>query len=227
MELAALANHLMEPAALLTDIMDRVGRWIYVALFAIVFAETGLVFAPFLPGDSLLFAVGTFAGAGFLSPWLGSLAVFVASVLGDSVNYAIGRCFGTRLAARYPRLIPAHHLKNSRAYLERYGGRTIFLARFVPVVRSFAPLAAGVSRMPLVRFWAFNIAGALAWVVVFLGAGYFFGRIPWVEENLLWSVLLIVFVSVIPVIVKAVRGLRRQRRGRAGQKREDEEDLTA
>jgi len=209
-----LANHLMEPAALLTDILDGVGRWIYVALFAIVFAETGLVLAPFLPGESLLFAVGTFAGAGLLSPWLGSIAVFVASVLGDSVNYAIGRCFGTRLAARYPRLIPARRLETSRAYLERYGGRTIFLARFVPVVRSFAPLAAGVSRMPLARFWMFNVAGALTWVVVFLGAGYFFGRIPWVEQNLTPAVLLIVVVSVAPVILTAVREFRRQRKGR-------------
>lgn len=223
MELAALANHLMEPGALLTDILDRVGRWMYFALFAVIFAETGLVLAPFLPGDSLLFAVGAFAGAGLLNPWLGCVAVFAASVLGDSVNYAIGRCFGTRLAARYPRLIPARHLDTSRAYLERYGGRTIFLARFVPVVRSFAPLVAGMSRMPLVRFWVFNIAGALAWVVVFLGAGYFFGRIPWVEKNLLWAVILIAAVSVAPVIVRAVRGFRRQRRDRMPLEPENED----
>ena len=129
MELAALLNHFMEPAALLTDIVGRLGRWTCVALFAIISAETGLVLAPLVPGDSLLLAVGMFAGAGLLSPWLGLIAVFVASISGDTVNYAIGRCVGTRLAATHPRLIPARRLETKRAYLERYGGRTIFVAK--------------------------------------------------------------------------------------------------
>lgn len=210
MDVFGALSYLFEPAGLVTDVLDRFGAWVYAMLFAIVFAETGLVVAPFLPGDSLLFASGAIAGAGRIDVWLVSAAFVAAAVAGDAVNYAVGRWFGTRLAAKFPRLVPARHLATSHAYFARYGGRTVLLARFVPIVRTFAPFVAGMSRMPLVRFWQFNVAGAFVWVAVFLGTGYFFGRIPWVESNLTLAMLLIVLVSLAPLAVKGIWHRRRR-----------------
>lgn len=209
MEATEALHYLLDPSGLIDDLLNRFGRWLYLVLFAIIFAETGLVFAPFLPGDSLLFAAGTFAGAGRIDVWPTIAVIAVAAIAGDAVNYAIGRYFGPRLAARFPRLIRPRHMAASRAFFERYGGRAVLLARFVPIIRTFTPFVAGMCRMPLRRFWQFNIAGAFAWVLIFLSTGYFFGQIPWVKRNLTLAMILIVIASVAPVLIKAMRQRRR------------------
>jgi membrane-associated protein len=205
-------QYLFEPSGLVTDVLNTFGRWVYAVIFAIVFAETGLVFTPFLPGDSLLFAAGTVAGAGSLGLWFTATAVTAGAIVGDAANYAVGRWFGRRLAARFPRRVSSRHLVAAQAFFERHGGRAIFLARFVPLVRTFAPFVAGMSAMPVRRFWLFNISGALAWVTVFLISGYFFGQIKWVAENLTLAVILVMVVSSIPIAVGAWRKWRRKRR---------------
>ena len=205
-------GYLFDPAGLLSDLLGHMGAWVYVVLFAIVFAETGLVFAPFLPGDSLLFAAGALAGTGRLELWIVVVVVIMAAVVGDGVNYAIGWLFGKVIAARTGRIVKRRHIEAAEGFYERHGGKALVLARFVPVVRTFAPFVAGMSRMPLRRFWCFNWLGALAWTALFVTAGYFFGSLPWVERNLTLVVLLIVIASVMPVVVKAVlcrRGARR------------------
>lgn len=221
MEAVEALHYLFDPSGLIADLLERFGRWVYVTLFAIVFAETGFVFTPFLPGDSLLFAAGTFAGAGRMDVWVTIVTLLVAAIAGDAVNYAIGRFVGLRLAARFPRLIPARHLAASEAFFQKYGGRAVVLARFVPIVRTFVPFIAGVSKMPIVRFWQFNITGAFVWVLLFVGAGYFFGRIPWVEKNLTLAMVLIVIASVVPILVKALRHRRRRPRPDEGQAEEE------
>lgn len=221
MEAAEILHYLFDPSGLIDDLLDRFGNWIYLVLFAIVFAETGFVFAPLLPGDSLLFAAGTFAGAGRIDVWLTIAAITTAAIAGDAVNYAIGRFFGPRLAARFPRLVSPRHMAASQAFFEKYGGRAVFLARFVPIIRTFTPFVAGMCRMPLPRFWQFNIAGAFAWVLVFLGTGYFFGQIPWVERNLTLAMIFVVIASVVPILVKAVRQWRRRVEPREEQAEEE------
>jgi membrane-associated protein len=205
-------GYLFDPAGLLSDLLGHMGAWVYVVLFAIVFAETGLVFAPFLPGDSLLFAAGALAGTGRMELWVVAVVVIVGAVAGDGVNYAIGRLFGKVIAARTGRIIKRRHIEAAEGFYERHGGKALVLARFVPVVRTFAPFVAGMGKMPLRRFWLFNWLGALGWTAVFVTAGYFFGSLPWVERNLTLVVLLIVIASVMPIVVKAVfhrRGVRR------------------
>jgi membrane-associated protein len=205
-------GYLFDPAGLLSDLLGHMGAWVYVVLFAIVFAETGLVFAPFLPGDSLLFAAGALAGTGRMELWIVVVVVIGAAVAGDGVNYAIGRQFGKVIAARAGRIVKRRHIEAAEGFYQRHGGKAIVLARFVPVVRTFAPFVAGMGKMPLRRFWLFNWLGALGWTAMFVTAGYFFGSLPWVESNLTVVVLLIVVASVMPIVVKAVlhrRGVRR------------------
>jgi membrane-associated protein len=201
-------SYLLDPAGLLSDLLGHMGVWVYAIIFVIIFAETGLVFAPFLPGDSLLFAAGAFAGTGRLDLWAVVVIVIAGAVVGDAVNYAIGRSFGKVIAARAGRIIKLRHIEAAEGFYERHGGKAIVLARFVPVVRTFAPFVAGMGKMSLRRFWCFNWLGALGWTAVFVTAGYFFGSLPWVERNLTIVVLLIVFVSVLPIVVKA--GLHRR-----------------
>jgi membrane-associated protein len=196
-------GYLFDPAGLLSDLLGSMGVWIYAVIFAIIFAETGLVFAPFLPGDSLLFAAGAFAGSGRLDLWVVAVIVVTAAIAGDAVNYAIGRFFGKVIAARAGRFIKRSHIEAAEGFYERHGGKAIVLARFVPVVRTFAPFVAGMGKMPLRRFWLFNGLGALGWAAMFITAGYFFGGLPWVESNLTLVVLLIVIASVMPAVVKA------------------------
>ncbi len=204
-------GYILDPAGLLSDLLGHMGVWVYAIIFVIVFAETGLVFAPFLPGDSLLFAAGALAGTGQLDLWVVTVIVVGAAVVGDGVNYAAGRLFGKVIAARTGRIIKRRHIEAAEGFYERHGGKALVLARFVPVVRTFAPFVAGMGKMPLRRFWLFNWLGALSWTAVFVTAGYFFGSLPWVERNLTLMVLLIVVASVMPVVVKAGlhrRGLR-------------------
>ncbi len=189
----------------LSELAERFGEVVYAILFAIVFAETGLVVTPFLPGDSLLFAAGTLAGAGVLDPLILGASLFAAAVLGDGVNYLVGRFFGRRLLARPRRLVKPEHVARTQAFYERHGGKTIILARFVPFARTFAPFVAGVVRMDPVRFVVFNVSGALLWVGLFVGGGVLFGNVPWVKHNLTLVLILVVLVSVGPGLVAFAR----------------------
>ena len=194
---------------------EQLGAWLYAALFGVVFCETGLVIAPFLPGDSLLFAGGTLAGAGILDPVLLCGVLFSAAVLGDAANYALGRFVGQRLlTGRFGRCVPPRHLRRTQDFYERHGGKTIVLARFMPFVRTFAPFVAGVSRMDTRRFFVFNVAGAALWVTAFVSCGYFFGSVPWVRDHLSIVVVATVALSLAPAVGAATVS-RLKRRGAA------------
>jgi membrane-associated protein len=178
------------------------GPWIYAVLFGILFAETGLVVTPFLPGDSLLFAVGAVAANpdSGLNIWIAGATMIVAAILGDTVNYAVGRFAGRQLAERFPRLIQRRHLEKTHAFFTEYGGKTIVLARFVPIVRTFAPFVAGMGSMDYRRFMAFNISGGIAWVVLILPAGWFLGQFEFVKKRFELIVIGIIVLSVLPVV---------------------------
>ena len=178
------------------------GAWVYALLALVVFCETGLVVTPFLPGDALLFVVGALAAGGLLDFGTAAAVLFVAAVVGDSVNYAIGHAIGPRVYARPDsRWLRQEHLTRTRVFFERHGGKTIVLARFVPIVRTFAPFVAGVGAMHYGRFIAFNVAGAAVWVLLFMTAGVLFGQLPLVKDNLTLIALGIVVVSLLPLLV--------------------------
>jgi membrane-associated protein len=193
----------------LKAILDTYGGWTYGLLFLTIFCETGLVVTPFLPGDSLLFAAGAFAAAGAMRlDWL-IPGLFAAAVLGDNVNYCVGYLLGPKLAGGGKlRFVKQEHLDRTHAFYDRYGGKTLILARFVPIVRTFAPFVAGVGSMRYPRFLAFSLAGGLAWVLICSLAGYFFGNLPFVQKNFSLVVLAIVFVSLLPAIVEVLRARR-------------------
>jgi membrane-associated protein len=193
----------------LSQVIAQYGTGTYLILFLIVFCETGLVVTPFLPGDSLLFAAGTFAALGQLDLWLMILLLAAAAVLGDTVNYWVGAAIGPRAFSGELRFLKKEHLDRTRAFYEKHGGKTIILARFVPIVRTFAPFVAGVGTMSYRHFLLYNIAGAVLWVGLLVPAGYFFGNIPVVRENFTIVILAIVAISVMPVAVEALRGRRR------------------
>ncbi|MBM3976382.1 MAG: DedA family protein [Planctomycetes bacterium] len=178
------------------------GLWIYVILTAIIFCETGLVVTPFLPGDSLLFAAGAVAARGQLNLAVLLVLLTVAAIVGDSVNYALGKRLGLALFDRFPRVLKREHLERTHKFYEKYGGKTIILARFVPIVRTFAPFVAGLGTMDYGRFLLFNVVGGIAWVVICMGAGYFLGNIEVVKQNFELVVLGIIFVSVLPIVIE-------------------------
>jgi membrane-associated protein len=183
------------------------GPLVYGLLFLIIFCETGLVITPFLPGDSLLFAVGAIAataGSG-LNIWIAGAVMLVAAIIGDTVNYWIGRRFGGWMMRTFPRIVKPSHIAKTNEFFVRYGGKTIILARFVPIVRTFAPFVAGSGEMDYGRFMYFNVIGAILWVVLILPAGWFFGTIPVVQENFELVVLGIIGFSILPVIWEFVR----------------------
>jgi len=185
------------------------GAWIYLLLFVIVFCETGLVVTPFLPGDSLLFVAGTLAAAGGMNVY-GLMAVLVAAaIVGDTVNYTIGAFLGTKVFQRDYRWINRSHLERTHSFYERHGGKTIIIARFVPIVRTFAPFVAGAASMTYGRFIAYNILGGLLWVISLVLAGYFFGNLPWVQKNLSLVILGIIALSLVPIAVEYWRHHRR------------------
>ena len=192
------------------------GQWVYGILFAIVFAETGLVVTPFLPGDSLLFATGALAGAGILNPWLAAGLLITAAILGDGVNYAVGKYIGPRAFTAteddslFSKLTKREHLLRAHDFFERYGGKAIVLGRFVPIVRTFVPFVAGAGTMSYPAFAFYNVTGAFLWVGVCLGAGYVFGNIPVVRDNFTLITLGIVFVSVLPVLIELIKHWRRR-----------------
>jgi membrane-associated protein len=197
------------------QMIDYIGTpTLYAVLFAIVFAETGLVVTPFLPGDSLLFALGAMGARdiGINLP-LVSVLLIVAAVLGDAVNYWIGYRLGPAVFKREDsRLLNKKHLLRAQEFYEKYGGKTIILARFVPIVRTFAPFVAGVGRMNFFRFWLYNIVGGIAWVVICVLAGYFLGSIPVVKKNFELVIVLIVIVSVLPMAFELWQARRAKRR---------------
>lgn len=174
------------------------GAWVYALLFAIVFCETGLVVTPFLPGDSLLFVAGGVAALGGMNLYAVMAALVAAALCGDNVNYWVGRWAGPHVLSRF---VNPKHLEHAHAFYERHGGKTIILARFVPIVRTYVPFVAGVGRMPYGRYLAFCVAGALLWVGSLCTAGYLFGNLPVVRNNLTAVILLIVFVSILPGLV--------------------------
>lgn len=195
----------------LADFVATYGAWVYGLLFAIVFAETGLVVAPFLPGDSLLFAAGALSATGALDIRIVVLLLIVAAVGGDAVNYSIGRFIGPRVfraedtSGTLHRLLNREHLDRAHAFFERYGGMAVVLARFVPIVRTFVPFVAGAGAMKYSAFVLYNVAGGVAWVGLCVGAGYAFGNVPVVKQNFSLVALGIVTVSLIPMVVEFVR----------------------
>ncbi len=198
----------------LSAIITQYGAWTYGLLFVIIFVETGLVVTPFLPGDSLIFAAGTFAALGSLNVVLLFVLLAVAAVLGDTVNYWIGHYLGSR--AYNIKWIKREYLERTQHFFDKYGKKTIFLARFVPIVRTFAPFVAGIGQMSYPSFISYNIFGGIAWVALFTFAGYFFGNIPFIREHFSLVVLAIVFISVIPMIVEAVKAQREGKQAKAG-----------
>jgi membrane-associated protein len=190
--------------ALLTTVLS--GWWSYALLFAIVFAETGLLVGFFLPGDSLLFTVGVVAGAGDLNVFLITLVLIVAAIIGDAVGYSLGRRAGPRVFSRPDsRFFKREHLLKTKAFYEKHGGKTIIYARFVPIIRTFAPFVAGVAQMPYSRFAAFNVFGGIGWVILMTFSGYFLGNVEFVRRHFEKVVVGIVFVSVLPVVVEYLR----------------------
>ena len=195
-----LFHALLDLDKTLAELAVAYGPWLYALLFAVIFAETGLVIFPFLPGDSLLFIAGTVVAMGGLNVHVLVAALIVAAVLGDSLNYTIGRTIGPRVFDRPDsRWFRQEHLRRTQAFYDRYGGVTIIIGRFVPIVRTFAPFLAGVAGMRYHRFLAYNIIGGILWISSLVYAGYVFGNIPWVKDNLSLIVVGIVAVSLIPV----------------------------
>ena len=192
----------------LSELIRDYGVQTYVILFAIVFVETGLVVMPFLPGDSLLFAAGAFTAKGDFDLWLLGTALSIAAIAGDSLNYAIGHYFGPKVFSRDNRRLNRQHLVRTEAFYEKHGGKTIIIARFVPIIRTFAPFVAGVGAMNYRRFLAYNVVGALLWVWSFLLLGYFFGNLPAVKSNFTLVIFAIIGISVLPIVVEFLKARR-------------------
>jgi len=192
----------------LSEIIQNYDFWTYLILFLIIFMETGFVITPFLPGDSLLFAAGTFA-----SPALGSglniiilwVLLVAAAILGDTINYWIGHYIGPRAFSGNIRFLKVEYLDRTHQFYEKHGGKTIILARFVPIVRTFAPFIAGIGAMSYGRFFTYNVVGAVLWVSIFLFGGYFFGTLPFVQENFTLVVLAIILISVLPAVYEVLK----------------------
>lgn len=208
--LLQLADFILHIDVHLGEIIVHYGVLTYAILFLIIFAETGLVFTPFLPGDSLLFAAGAFAAVGSLNLAALLVLLWVAAFIGDTVNYWIGHFFGKKIIAN-PRIpINQEHVDKAQRFYEKYGGKTIFLARFIPIMRTFAPFVAGIGKMNYLKFISYNAFGGLLWIGIFIPAGYFFGNIPQVRENFFIVILAIILISVLPIIVEALKSRRKK-----------------
>ncbi len=192
----------------LSELIAAYGTWTYAILFLIVFCETGLVVTPFLPGDSLLFAAGTFAALGAMDPWILFGLLTAAAILGDTLNYWIGKRIGPAAFSGRFRLLNQTHLRKTEAFYEKHGGKTIIMARFVPIIRTFAPFVAGVGTMQYGRFLMFNVIGGVLWVGLFVFGGYLFGNIPVVRENFTLVILAIIVLSVLPILYEWLKGRR-------------------
>ncbi len=194
-------------------IIQYCGAWTYYVLFGIVFAETGFVFTPFLPGDSLLFVVGAFSAQGAFQPLVMCGLLLLAAIAGDSVNYAVGKYFGRRLAkSRRLPFFNKEHLDKAHHFYKKYGGKTIILARFLPIVRTFAPFVAGLARMDYFKFFIYNIIGGMLWVCLFFCGGFYFGNIPVVKKHFSEVILVIIAVSILPGIFEFLKARKSNRK---------------
>ena len=195
----------------LNDIISNYGAWTYGILFSVIFLETGFVVTPFLPGDSLLFAAGTFAALGALNPLYLFLLLSVAAVIGDTVNYSIGAYIGPRAFSGEIKFLKREHLDKTQAFYEKHGGKTIILARFIPIIRTFAPFVAGIGTMKYSKFILFNVVGGISWVAIFISLGYFFGNIPFVQKNFELVIFAIIFISFIPPVLELFKARKESR----------------
>lgn len=189
----------------LGEIIVRYGTLSYVIVFAIIFAETGFVFTPFLPGDSLLFATGAFSAIGSFNIFILFILLWAASFLGDTINYWIGHYFGQKIISHPKFPINQRHIEKTQNFYNRHGGKTIFLARFIPIVRTFAPFIAGIGQMRYSKFVFYNATGGFVWVFIFTFLGYFFGNLPGVKENFSLVILGIIIISILPVFIEFIR----------------------
>ena len=204
--LAAFIDIVLHLDKHLQALIQNYGVWIYAILFLIIFCETGLVVTPFLPGDSLLFVAGALAAAGNMNVHLLAVLLIVAAILGDAVNYAFGRYLGPKVFHdEKARFLNRRHLMAAHDFYVRHGGKTIIIARFIPIIRTYAPFVAGIASMPYPRFALFNVTGAILWVVSLAYAGYFFGNVPWVKKNLTLVIIGIVILSILPVVIEFAR----------------------
>jgi len=193
----------------LIAIVAAYGTWSYVILFLVIFMETGLVVTPFLPGDSLLFAAGALSAMGSFNLVYLFLLMWAAAFLGDTANYWIGHFIGPKAFEMNNRLLKKEYLEKAQAFYEKHGGKAIVLARFVPIVRTFAPFVAGIGKMSYGKFISYNLIGGLAWVTLFVMGGYFFGNLPIVRENFHYTVVIIVLISVVPIVMELVKSKRK------------------
>jgi len=197
----------------LVEIVNDYQTWTYLILFLIIFAETGLVVTPFLPGDSLLFATGAIVAKpeSGLSIFLIWILLMIAAVLGDLVNYHVGKFIGHEAFSGKYRLLKKEYLTKTQEFYEKHGGKTIIYARFIPIIRTFAPFVAGIGTMSYGKFASFNVFGGIAWVTSFLFIGYFFGGLPVIKENFTYVIFGIIFVSILPPIIEVIRGKRKSK----------------
>lgn len=207
-----LIDFILHIDAHLLAMTQQYGIWIYAILFAIVFAETGLVVTPFLPGDSLLFAVGAIAALGGLDPWLAGGLIALAAFLGDNTNYFFGRWMGPRVFREDSRWLNRAYLVKTQTYYDRWGPQTVIIARFLPIIRTFAPFVAGVGNMPYRRFIGFSSLGSLLWVPTFIGLGYMFGNMPAVKKHFSLVILAIIVISVLPAAIAVFNEWNKKRR---------------
>ncbi|GIU68883.1 MAG: membrane protein [Candidatus Woesearchaeota archaeon] len=207
-----LINYIMHLDTNLLSIINYFGHWAYVIVFTIIFLETALVLTPFLPGDSLIFASGALAGIGVWNVWILFLLLTFAAIIGDTVNYSIGKFIGPRVFKYESKLLNKEYLDKTRNFFEKYGSKTIIIARFIPIIRTFAPFLAGVGQMNYFKFLLYNIIGGLFWVGFFLWGGYFFGNIPFVKEHFTFIILAIIIISLIPAGLEFYRHWKENKR---------------
>jgi membrane-associated protein len=208
--ISQLVDFLLHLDRHLNNIIQNYGVWTYAILFLIIFCETGFVVTPFLPGDSLLFACGTFAAKGSLDVALLCFLLSIAAVAGDTVNYWIGAYIGPRAFQKEDsRFFKKQHLQRTHEFYEKYGGKTIILARFMPIVRTFAPFVAGIGKMSYRRFLSYNVIGGILWILSFIFLGYFFGNLPIVKRNFTLVIFAIIIISILPSVIEIIRAKRR------------------
>ena len=203
MEFLELLLHLDEHLA---NLINQLGPLTYIVLFLIIFAETGLVVTPFLPGDSLLFVIGTLSGSGFLNIWISYFTLLAAAIVGDTVNYWVGHHIGPKVFSKQnSKFFNKAYLEKTHKFYEKYGAKTIILARFLPILRTFAPFVAGVGRMHYSTFLSFNIIGALIWVTSLTFLGYFFGGLSFIKDNFEYAVIGIIVISLLPMVIEYIK----------------------
>lgn len=203
--MSELIDLLLHVDIYLETLFSKVGLWIYLVLFLIIFSETGFVVTPFLPGDSLLFAVGALSSRQFICPWSSFFLLSLAAVLGNTLNYHIGKYVGPKIFYKENSLFfNKKHLHTTARFYEKYGAKTIVIARFLPILRTFAPFVAGIGKMKYNKFQLYNIASSLLWSGSFISVGYFFGNLPFVKNNFSFFILAIIVLSIIPTVVKVI-----------------------